>query len=89
VKFLVWLLSAANLWFGGRSFLNAIHVLQTSKYSQRTDWMFAVLFLGLGVAGFYLSIALHNPKLGLLVALGPWVLAIVVLFITMLTSNYQ
>jgi len=89
VKYLVWLLSAANLWFGGRSFLNAIHVLQTSKYSQRTTVIFALLFLSLGAAGFYLSIARQNPKLGLLVALGPWVLAIVVLFVTMLTSNYQ
>ena len=71
MKYLVWLLSAANLWFGGRSFLNAIHVLQTSKYSPRTDWVFAVLFLGLGVAGFYVSIARHNPKLGLVVAVGP------------------
>jgi len=89
VTYLVWLLSAANLWFGGRSFLNAIHVLQTSKYSQRTTVIFAVLFLGLGAAGFYLSIARHNPKVGLLVAAGPWVLALVVLFVTMLTSNYQ
>ena len=89
MKYLVWLLSAANLWFGGRSFLNAIHVLQTSKYSQRTTVIFALLFLSLGAAGFYLSIARQNPKLGLLVALGPWVLAIVVLFVTMLTSNYQ
>lgn len=89
MKYLVWLISAANLWFGGRSFLNAIHVLQTSKYSQRTTVIFAVLFLGLGVAGFYVSIARHDPKLGLLVAAGPWVLALVILFVTMMTSNYQ
>ena len=89
MKYLVWLISAVNLWFGGRSFLNAIHVLQTSKYSQRTTVIFAVLFLGLGIAGFYISIARHDPKLGLLVAAGPWVLALVVLFITMMTSNYQ
>jgi hypothetical protein len=89
VKYLVWLLSAANLWFGGRSFLNAIHVLQTSKYSQRTTVIFAVLFLGLGIAGFYVTLARQNPRLGLLLAAGPWVLAVVVLFITMLTSNYQ
>jgi hypothetical protein len=89
VKYLVWLISAANLWFGGRSFLNAIHVLQTSKYSQRTTVIFAVLFLGLGAAGFYLSITRPDSRLGLLVAAGPWVLALVVLFVTMMTSNYQ
>lgn len=89
MKYLVWLLSAINLWFGGRAFLNAIHVLQTSKYSQATTVIFAVLFLSLGAAGFYVSIARHNPKLGLLIAAGPWALAIVVLFITMVTSNHQ
>ena len=89
MKYFVWLLSAINLWFGARSFLNAIGVLQTSKYSQATTWIFAILFLALGAAGFYLTIVRHNDKLGMLVAFGPWVLAIVVLFITMLTSNYQ
>lgn len=89
MKYFVWFVSAINLWFGGRSFLNAIGVLQTSKYSQATTVIFAILFLGLGAAGFYVTIVRHDPKLGLLIAAGPWVLAIAVLFITMLTSSYQ
>jgi hypothetical protein len=87
MKILVWLLSAVNLYLGFRAFLNVIGVLQTSKYSQATTAIFAVLFLGLGVAGFYFSAG--KPKLGLLLAVGPWVLGIVVLFFTMLTSKYQ
>ena len=89
MRYLVWLISAVNVYFGLRALLNAIGVLQTSKYSQATTVIFAILFLGLGAAGFYISIAKNNPKLALLVAFGPWVLALVVLFITMVTSDYK
>ena len=89
MKFIVWLISAVNLYFGLRCLLNAVGILQTSKYSQATTVIFAVLFLGLGAAGFYFSITKNNPKLGLLIAFGPWVLAALVLFITMVTSKQQ
>jgi len=89
MRILVWLLSTLNLYFGSRCLLNAIHVLHTSKYSQTTTVIFAVLFLGLGAAGFYCTIARNDPKLGLLIALGPWILGLLLLLITMLTSNYQ
>jgi hypothetical protein len=89
VKVLVWLLSALNLYFGARSLLNAIHLLHDSKYSQTTTVLLAVLFLGLGAAGLYCSTIRNNPKLGLLIALGPWVLGVVFLLITLLTGNYQ
>jgi len=89
MKYVVWLISALNVYLGLRAFLNAIGVLQTSKYSQATTVIFAILFLGLGAAGFYVTIARNNPKLGMLVAVGPWLLALVVLFITMVTSDYK
>jgi hypothetical protein len=89
MRIVVWLVSGVNVYLGLRCFLNAIHVLHTSKYSQTTTVIFAVLFLGLGAAGFFFSIARNNPQLGLLVAVGPWVLALVILFFTMVTSNLQ
>ena len=89
MKFLVWLISAVNFYFGLRCFLNAIHVLHTSKYAQSTTVIFAVLFLGLGAAGFYLTIARNEPKLALLICFGPWLLAAVVLFFTMIFSSHQ
>jgi len=89
MRYFVWLISGLNVYFGLRCFLNAIHVLHTSKYSQSTTVIFALLFLGLGAAGFYFSIAKYNPKLGVMIAFGPWVLALVVLFITLVTSRYQ
>ena len=89
MKIVVWLISSVNIYFGLRCLLNAIHVLHTSKYSQTTTAIFAVLFLTLGAAGFYFSIARNDPKLGLLIALGPWGLALVILFLAMVTSKYQ
>ena len=89
MKILAWLLSGINVYFGLRCLLNAVGVLQTSKYSQTTTVIFAVLFLGLGAAGFYCSIVRHDAKLALLVSLGPWLLALVVLLFTMMTSSYQ
>lgn len=89
MKVLVWLISAVNVYFGLRCLLNVIGVLQTSKYSQTTTVIFTILFLGLGAAGFYLSIMKHDQKMALLVAFGPWVLALVVMLFTMLTSRYQ
>jgi len=88
MKFLVWLICVVNVYLGSRCFLNAIHVLHTSKYSQTTTAIFAVLFLGLGAAGLYFSILKPNMKLALLIAFGPWVLALVVLFISVATSKY-
>jgi hypothetical protein len=82
-------MSAVNVYLGLRGALNAVGVLQTSKYSQATTVVFAVLFLALGGAGFYYTIAKNNPKLGLLVSFGPWVLAVVVLFVQMITAKHQ
>lgn len=88
MKYSVWLISAINLYFGLRCFLNAVHFLHTSKYSQATTVIFAALFLSLGAAGLYCSIARDEQKLGLLIGFGPWLLAMVHLFISMTTSKY-
>ena len=89
MKYIVWILSPVNLYLGLRSFLNAIHVLQTSKYSQTATVLFAILFLTMGGAGIYLSITKDNTKLALLVSIGPWVIALVFLLINMMTQDYK
>jgi len=89
MKYIVWIISALNVYLGMRCFLNAIHVLQTSKYSQTTTVIFAVLFLVLGAAGFYVTIAMHNARLGLLVSAGPWLLAIGIMFLALVTGKQQ
>ena len=88
MKYLVWLISGVNVYFGIRCFLNAVHVLHTSKYSQATTVIFALLFLALGGAGFYFSLARGDNKVGLWISFGPWVLGLVILFISMVTSKY-
>jgi hypothetical protein len=88
VKLIVWVISAVNLWLGLRAALNVVGVLQTSKYAQSTTAIFALLFLGLGAAGFYVTVVKNDPRLGLIVSVGPWVLAAVILFVSMTTSRY-
>jgi hypothetical protein len=89
MKFLVWIISAINLYFGLRCFLNAVHVLHTSKYSQSTTVIFAILFLAFGSVGLFLSIMRDEQRLGLLVGGGPWVLGLVILFVSMVTGKQQ
>ena len=84
-----WFVSATNLYFGLRCALNAIGVLQTSKYSEGTTVAFAFIFLGLGAAGIYATWVKKDPRTGFIVAFGPWVLAVVILFLSMVTGNPQ
>ena len=89
VKYLASFMSAINLYWGMDCLLNVVGLLGTSKYSQAATAIFAVLFLGLGAAGLYVTVVRKRAGLGLLVSIGPWILGIVVLFITMMTSSYQ
>lgn len=89
MKFIICILSTLNIYFGVKNFLNVIHVLQDSKYSQGATAIFAILFLGMGGLGLYFSWVKNNDKLALLIEIGPWVLALVILLFYMLTSNYQ
>lgn len=89
MKFIVWLISAVNFYFGLRCFLNAVGILKTSKYAQSTTVIFAILFLALGAAGFYVSIFQHDQKLALLICFGPWVLGLLIMFFTLITSDYK
>ena len=89
MKIIVVIISALNLYLGIRYLLNVVNILQTSKYSQTATVVFAILFLGMGIAGAYFSLWKNNPKAGLLVGVGPWLLALIFLLINMLTSDYK
>lgn len=82
------LAAVLNLYLGTRCLLNALHILHTSKYSQASTVVFTMLFLGFGALGLYYALMRHDGRTGLLVGVGPWVLAGVVLFVTMMTSRY-
>lgn len=89
MKYLALIVAAINVYMGLRAFLNVIDVLQTSKYSQVATAGFALLFLTMGFIGFYFSIYRSNNTLSLAVGLGPWVIALIFLFFTMLLSDYK
>ena len=89
MKYLVWIISSINVWFGANCLLNVLHILQNSKYSQGSTKFFAVVFLLMAAGGFYFSTVKVNLKLGLLIALGPWILSLAFLLVTMMTSDYK
>ncbi len=89
MKYIAWILSAVNLYLGLHSFLNAIHVLNTSKYSQTATILFTILFLTMGGAGLYFSITKSNIKPALLVSIGPWAIALLFLLFNMITQDYK
>jgi hypothetical protein len=89
VKFLVVALSAVNLYLGTRCLLNVVGVLQTSKYAPGTTAIFAVLFLGFAAASLWFAFWGNNLKLAVWLSVGPWVLALAVLFFSMIFSRHQ
>ena len=89
MRYITWILCSINIYLGLRCFLNAIHVLQTSKYSQSATVIFAILFLGMGIGGFYMSLVNHNDKLAMLISIGPWLIALLILLLNMLTGDYK
>ncbi|NOT37450.1 MAG: hypothetical protein HOP11_08740 [Saprospiraceae bacterium] len=89
MKYIIWIISIINVYLGIKAFLNVIHVLEDSKYSPGATAVFAILFLGLGVMGFYFSLIKMNYKLGLIISVGPWILGLIFLFIIMITSDYN
>jgi hypothetical protein len=89
MSYFAWFISLINIYMGLRYFLNAIHVLHTSKYSQRSTVLFAILFTGMGVGGFYFSLFQKNNTVSLLLGAGPWVLSLLILLFNMLTSDYK
>ena len=89
MKFFAVAIAAINFYLGARCFLNLVGVLHTAKYSDATTAIFAVLFLGFAAASIWFAFWGVNPKLALWLGAGPWALAIVVLFFSMILSNPQ
>lgn len=89
MKYLVWLASFIDIYLGFRFFLNVIHVLHTSKYSQSATIIYAILFLSMGLCGLYFSLLKNNDKLALIICIGPWILFLLFLFFTMISSDYK
>ena len=88
-QILIVLIAAVNLYIGGRFFLNVIHVLQTSKYSKNATVVFAILFLCMGLLGLYFSFIKPDYSIALMIAIGPWAIALILLLLNMLMGDYK
>ena len=89
MKYVALLISAINLYLGTRCLLNVLGVLHTSKYAPVTTAIFTILYLGFAAASLWFAFWGGNPKLALWLAVGPWALALVVLFFSMVFSSHQ
>ena len=89
MNFFVWLMTNINFYLGFRYFLNAVHILHSSKVSKSATIAFAVLFLCMGIVAVYICLYKNNYKLALLISIGPWAIALLMLLLNMLFGNYQ
>ncbi len=89
MKYFAWILCFINAYFGSYYFLNAVYILQSSKYSETATIVFAISFLIMCAAGFYFSFIKINYKAAIWVGVGPWIIGLIFLFINMLTADYK
>jgi hypothetical protein len=89
MKYLAIIIALLNLYIGLRFLLNAVNILQTSKYSKRSTIMFALLFLGLGGIGIYYSFFAVNYTAASIVGAGPWAIGLFILLINLISEDYK
>ena len=89
MRYVVYLFSAINLYAGTRFLLNALGILQTSKYGQGSNVFFAITLTTAGIVAFYFSIARQNHSLALLIDAGPWLLTLILLVANMIFGDYK
>lgn len=86
MRVLTLIVASLNLFLGARALLELLGVLNSSKYATSTTALFAVLALGLGGACLWFAFVARNPRLGLTLAVGPWVIGLLVVFVSLVTS---
>jgi hypothetical protein len=89
MKYLAIIIALLNLYIGLRFLLNAVNILQTSKYSKRSTIIFALLFLGLGGIGVYYSFFAVNYTAASIVGAGPWAIGLFILLINLISEDYK
>lgn len=89
MKYLVYIFSAVNLHSGSRFLLNALGILQTSKYAQGSNVFFAITLTAAGIIALYFSIAKQNHSLALLIDAGPWILTLILLLANLIFGDHK
>ena len=89
MRYVVYIFSAINLYAGVRFLLNALGVLQTSKYGQGSNVFFAITLTTAGVVALYISIARQNHSLALLIDATPWILTLILLVANLIFGDHK
>jgi hypothetical protein len=89
LKILSIILLGLDAYLGVRFLLNVLNILQTSKYSPTATFTYAILFLGLAIAGFYFLFIKNDLKVSLWISMAPWLVIIAVLFFSMIFGKYN
>lgn len=82
-------LLSLDAYLGARFLLNVLQILQTSKYSKTATFIYAFLFLGLAIWGFYVLFVKENIKLGLWISIAPWGLILLFMFMSLIFGTYR
>jgi hypothetical protein len=89
MKYLVYLFSAINLYAGIRFLLNAVGILQTSKYGNSSNIFFAITLTTAALFALYFSVLRGNHSSALLIDAAPWILTLVLVVGNMLFGDYK
>lgn len=89
VKILAWIFIFFNVYMGGNFLLNAIGILQDSKYSEGATRLYAVLLLSMAGASVYYMFVKSNAKMALWMGAGAWVLIFIILLANMIFGKYN
>ena len=87
MKIAAWIMTGINLLFALRVLLSAFD--GSSKYSPGMTWLTAIVFLGLGAYGAYALLTGFPAKKALWIGVAPWLTLIVVMFIQLVTGDWQ
>jgi hypothetical protein len=87
--YIIWILSLINIYYGAHYLLNALHILNNSKYSQGTTVLYAILFSMMGIGALIMLLMNDSPKWALLLNIGPWAIIFLILLFNMLTGDYK
>lgn len=88
MKYVAWVVAALSLYLGLGFLLNVLGLEHDSKYSDGATAVFALVFLGVGLGAIYLSLR-RRPKLGAALAIAPFAIIVVAVFVALTTSRWQ
>ncbi|MBL0743443.1 hypothetical protein [Chryseolinea lacunae] len=89
MRYFVYLFSAINLYAGTRFLLNAVGILQTSKYSNGSNIFFGIVLFAAAVVAFVFLFTGKQASAALWIDIAPWALTLVLLVGNMMLGDYK